>query len=113
MKKNRLAVIGHPVKHSLSPRIHQHFATQHKRHIDYQKIDIENENDCLDFLEQSSDNYIGFNVTVPYKQTLLSYAKKHQVHCTITTIAQQAEAANTIAYHHQTKNHHTIANTDG
>ena len=37
----KFAVIGHPISHSLSPKIHQYFASQFDIHLDYQRIDVE------------------------------------------------------------------------
>ena len=109
----KLAVLGHPVGHSLSPIIHQHFAAQHQRVVDYQKIDLQSEEAFMTFVDQSVDDYVGFNVTVPYKQCLLEYANKYADLCIVSAIANQAGAANTIAYYHANTFQHRIANTDG
>lgn len=109
----KLAVLGHPIKHSLSPQIHQYFAKQHARSIDYQKIDIDNELAFNEFLQQASHEFIGCNVTIPYKQSLLTYAKQNSHTCTVSDIAYQAKAANTIAFHQPKPNQHSITNTDG
>jgi len=65
--KKTFAVLGHPISHSLSPRIHQHFANQFGIKIDYQAIDV----DINDFSKKLSDlrdkGYEGLNITLPLK----------------------------------------------
>ena len=65
---DRYAVVGHPVKHSLSPQIHQAFAQQLGHSIEY----IAKELFLKDFEGQVRslyrDGYSGLNVTVPFKQ---------------------------------------------
>ena len=65
--KKSFAVLGHPISHSLSPRIHQHFANQFGIKINYQAIDV----DINDFSKKLSDlkdrNYEGLNITLPLK----------------------------------------------
>jgi shikimate dehydrogenase len=61
----RFAVFGHPVAHSLSPRIHAAFARQAGIAMDYVAIDTEDFPAALQaFLASGGD---GANVTLPYK----------------------------------------------
>jgi shikimate dehydrogenase len=118
INKNRLnsvslAVLGKPVSHSLSPAIHQHFAEQFGRAIDYQKIEIASKEAFIEFIAKSADRYCGFNVTVPYKQTLFDYALEKCEQFSVTAIAEQAKAANTVVYSASEGKPHFVANTDG
>jgi len=65
---DRYAVIGNPVKHSLSPRIHAAFASETGEDIEYDRLlgDMEDFNgDVRDFF---SCGGCGLNVTVPFKE---------------------------------------------
>ena len=63
------AVIGSPIKHSLSPFIHQSFAKQCQINLDYKTIAAASVEAFLcevkDFFSQASA--VGMNVTVPFK----------------------------------------------
>ncbi|MGD8831787.1 MAG: shikimate dehydrogenase [Pseudomonadales bacterium] len=64
---DRYAVIGNPVTHSLSPRIHQAFAAQTGASIRYERIEAP-----LDGFVRTVDEFFagggaGCNVTVPFK----------------------------------------------
>ena len=61
--RRRFALFGHPVAHSLSPRIHAAFARQAGIDMDYSPIDTE----ALDAALAAFDGD-GANVTLPHKQ---------------------------------------------
>jgi shikimate dehydrogenase len=60
------AVIGHPVSHSLSPRIHAAFARQTGVAMDYRAIDAEDFDDVVRAFAEAGG--VGANVTLPHKQ---------------------------------------------
>ena len=67
MPLSRYAVLGCPVGHSLSPRIHAAFARQSGREIDYRALDtgaLGLEGTLAGFVAEGG---IGANVTVPHK----------------------------------------------
>lgn len=69
-------VVGHPVKHSLSPCIHQAFARETNIPLHYLAIDIE-PNDFEPSLEMyKRQNYLGFNVTTPFKERAYEFSNK-------------------------------------
>lgn len=62
----KFAVIGNPIKHSLSPQIHSLFAQEFNMNLTYQKI----ESEILDFEKTVYDFFEtgwGLNITVPFK----------------------------------------------
>jgi len=84
----RYAVIGHPVSHSLSPRIHAAFARQSGIALDYVAIDTEDFATALqDFAIRGGD---GANVTLPYKQQAVAACSE------LTPRARRAGAVNTL-----------------
>ena len=87
---HQLALFGHPVTHSLSPKIHQGFAQQFGLDIEYRLIDVTN--DALhrrvrQFFENGGH---GANITVPHKQAVMAVTDQ------LTDRAQQAAAVNTL-----------------
>jgi shikimate dehydrogenase len=85
---NRYAVIGHPVAHSLSPRIHAAFARQTEIVMEYVAIDAPDFEAALrDFAVAGG---VGANVTLPYK------AQAAQACATLTDRARRAGVVNTL-----------------
>jgi len=77
MKSYKLGVIGNPIEHSLSPKIHSIFAKQVNIQIDYQAYKV-NDNDLehfiKDFFKSGGD---GLNITVPHKINCLNVADEY------------------------------------
>jgi len=86
----RYAVFGHPVKHSLSPHIHAHFARQCGIALDYLAIDVIAD-DFSEVLERFAvDGGAGANVTLPLKEAA------HALATSVSARAQRAGAVNTL-----------------
>lgn len=86
----RFAVIGNPIKHSLSPKIHQYFGQYAGIELSYDMIEGDEtafESQVLQFFTHGGR---GLNVTLPFKQRALALAQK------ATPRAQLAGAANTL-----------------
>jgi len=88
----RFAVVGHPVAHSKSPRIHDAFARQFGITLTYEAVDL----DPIAF-EQGvrhlqAGGVIGVNVTIPFKQAAYRLAE------TLSDRARAAQAVNTLAF---------------
>jgi shikimate dehydrogenase len=87
----RYAVIGHPVAHSRSPRIHSLFALQTHQNLIYSALDTP-----PSLLAQRVQDFFGgggrgLSVTVPHKQTVIALTD------TLTERARAAAAVNTLA----------------
>lgn len=69
----KAAVIGSPVSHSLSPAIFEFISLDQGLKIDYSAIEVLPENTHA-FLKKilSAHEYVGLNVTLPLKETLLN-----------------------------------------
>lgn len=86
-------VVGHPVNHSLSPKIHALFAAQFDLKIIYETTDFEpgRFTECMAELRRESDP-AGLNITVPFKLDAADY-------CTdVSERAKLAGAVNTISF---------------
>ncbi len=63
----KFAVLGHPISHSLSPKIHQYFASQFAIHLDYKRIDVDSTNFKKTLSGLKQEGYEGLNITLPLK----------------------------------------------
>lgn len=88
MKK--FAVIGDPVAHSLSPKIHAAFGVQTGIALDYQAIQVGSEVLAESLLRFHDEGYDGLNVTVPHKAAVLAGCES------LSDAAEQAQAVNTL-----------------
>lgn len=101
----KLQVVGNPIGHSKSPDIHQAFARQFDRSLDYQKalVDVDSfDQHATDFF--ANQGGLGMNVTVPFKEAACSFVNH------LATSAEQAGAVNTVKY---TNGQSWGHNTDG
>lgn len=86
----RLAVFGHPVAHSLSPRIHAAFGAQSGHAVDYRAIDAAPEVFATALQDFAADGGTGANVTLPLKEAAYALAN------TCSERARRAGAVNTL-----------------
>src|SRR5690349_24518318 len=86
----RFAVIGHPVAHSLSPRIHAAFGRQTGIALEYAAMDAPP--DLFDAIvaEFTAEGGLGANVTLPHKNRAVA------VCTTLSERARRAGAVNTL-----------------
>lgn len=102
---DKYAVIGSPISHSLSPRIHAAFAQQTGQQLEYTAIEIRPENffDRLNELQDSG--YKGLNITLPLKGLAWEAADVCSTDC------DRAQAVNVLAFNEDGSRHGF--NTDG
>ncbi len=91
-RTDRYAVVGNPVAHSLSPRIHGLFAQQTDQNLVYDAIEIDLEAFEDGVLELRREGLLGLNVTVPFKQQAFELCDQ------LSPRARDAGAVNTILF---------------
>lgn len=89
---DRYAVVGNPVSHSLSPKIHRLFALQTQQSISYETIELPLDNFAAQIRELQLQGMKGLNVTVPFKQQAWEICDQR------TPRAETAGAVNTIIF---------------
>ena len=83
-------VIGNPIEHSLSPKLHNQWFKENNIDAVYDKKKI-NERDIERIISEVKNGKIdGINVTVPFKKSVIAYLDR------LTTIAAKTESVNTI-----------------
>ncbi|HMM55982.1 MAG: shikimate dehydrogenase [Xanthomonadales bacterium PRO7] len=102
MSESNFAVFGHPIRHSLSPRIHSVFGQQLGIALQYTAIDAPPETFATQL--QAFDGR-GANITLPLKQAVLPLCAE------ISDFARRVGAVNTLT--RRLDNHWRGDNTDG
>ena len=87
---NQFAVFGHPVAHSLSPRIHAAFAKQTGIALEYKGIDATPEEFASALAAFAASGGVGANVTLPLKEAAFALCQR------VSERAQRAGAVNTL-----------------
>ena len=83
-------VIGNPINHSLSPKLHNYWIKQHNLKATYSKKMVEKK-DLKNIIEQiRSEKINGINVTVPFKQDVINYLDS------LSPEAEKTKSVNTI-----------------
>ncbi len=83
-------VIGNPIKHSLSPELHNFWLKKNKIDAIYEKIKLE-DNELEDFINKlRNDEIHGINVTVPFKNKVIKYLDKYSLE------VEETDSVNTI-----------------
>tara|TARA_B100000900_G_scaffold268029_1_gene228850 strand:+ start:212 stop:1006 length:795 start_codon:yes stop_codon:yes gene_type:complete len=85
-------VIGNPINHSLSPKLHNYWLKENNIDAIYDKKKIEEKNLQNIISEVKEKKINGINVTVPYKKLVIPYLDK------LSKEAEQTQSVNTIIY---------------
>ena len=89
MKKNFL-VIGNPIDHSLSPKLHNYWIKKYKIDAVYEKK-LLNNNEIKDLIVDIREEKIhGINITVPFKKTVIPFLDE------LSEEAEISQSVNTI-----------------
>ena len=71
--KKKFGIIGNPIKHSLSPLLHEYWFKKYNIDAEYSIVEASNE-DLPKIIKKIKDgSYSGFNVTLPFKQKIINY----------------------------------------
>ena len=96
-------VIGNPIEHSLSPRLHNYWFKQNNIDAVYEKKQIE-ETDIEGIISEMRNGEIeGINVTVPFKKSVIPFLDE------LDNLAKKTQSVNTI---YKKKNKIIGTNTD-
>ncbi|MDA0870965.1 MAG: shikimate dehydrogenase [Proteobacteria bacterium] len=88
MKKH--LIIGDPISHSLSPKLHNYWFSQNNIDAIYEKFQAK-EYEIEKFLNQIKSNQIwGMNVTVPFKKKVIPFIEK------LSETAKETSSVNTV-----------------
>lgn len=91
-RPDRYAVMGNPIGHSQSPRIHTLFAAQTHQFMEYRAILVEAGGLAAAIAAFRADGGRGLNITVPFKQDAWVYAD------ILSARAERAGAVNTLLF---------------
>lgn len=102
--KNKLFVIGKPIKHSKSPTIHNFWFEKYSLNASYRKLEIDTTEIGGLIQDLKKDKIRGFNVTIPYKKIMVDFVDE------VEEPALRSKAINTV---YKVKGKIVGANTDG
>ena len=89
-KMKKYFVIGNPIEHSLSPKLHNHWFKQNNINALYDKKKV-SETDLERIISEVKTGKVdGINVTVPFKKSVIPFLDE------LTTLADKTQSVNTI-----------------
>lgn len=91
MSAGQFAVFGHPIAHSLSPRIHAQFAARTGIPLHYVAIDALAEQFAAKLIAFTAGGGRGANITLPHKRSALAHCAE------LSAFAARAGAVNTLS----------------
>ena len=95
-------VIGNPIKHSLSPKLHNFWMKENNINANYEKKMMNNDELKNLILKVKNEEINGINVTVPFKKTIIPFID------ILSDEAQKTQSVNTVYLHNgETVGHNT------
>ena len=88
----RAGVIGHPISHSLSPKLHGHWLKHYNLPGEYTAIHVTEDELEAKLRSLPNEGFVGINVTLPHKVAVLKYADH------VSDRATLVGAANTLTF---------------
>jgi len=85
-------VIGNPISHSLSPKLHNYWLKQNNIDAIYEKIKLEDDEIKEIIRDIKKQKIAGCNVTVPFKKKVIPFLDK------LSQGAEQTQSVNTITF---------------
>ena len=89
-KMKNFLVIGNPIDHSLSPKLHNYWIKKNKLDAFYDKKLLNKSDIDNIILKVKNEEITGVNVTVPFKKTVISFLDE------LTIEAKESQSVNTI-----------------
>ncbi len=83
-------VIGNPIDHSLSPKLHNYWLEKYNIDAVYEKKEISEDNIAALIYEVKKEKINGINVTVPFKKLVIPFLDE------LSPLANEAQSVNTI-----------------
>ena len=83
-------VIGNPIEHSLSPKLHNYWFKKNNINAVYDKKQIEEQNIKEIIYEMRNGKIDGINITVPFKQLIIPFVDE------LSSEAEESQSVNTI-----------------
>ena len=91
MIKKKIGIVAKKLDHSLSPLIHNYWSKKNKNKFIYRKYEVKEKNIDRFFRNYKKDKlFVGFNITIPYKENFISFCDK------VTTRAKKIGSVNLI-----------------
>ena len=88
--KKKFGIIGNPIKHSLSPVLHEYWFKKYNINADYSIIEM-SDSELPKIIEKvKQGEYAGINVTLPFKQKIINHVDK------VVNDAELAGSVNTV-----------------
>jgi len=83
-------VIGNPIEHSLSPKLHNFWLKENNINAVYEKHQLK-ENNLESIIKEIKKNKIdGINVTIPFKKSIIPFLDE------LTAVAKETQSVNTV-----------------